>query len=477
MTKTKIDLKIERKIITNMILSTAFLREISPELNPRFFRSSYAKTVSGWVLEYWQQYKEAPGKLIQDIYVQKSLAFEDDEDAEAIADFLHRLSTDWEKLSKLPNVSYEITSAQTYLRVRSLDLLREQLASAVAEGDPAKGEQFISNFAQVGKGHKRGSRILRDHEAIISAFSAEEERLFTFRGALGRVVGPYVRSDFAGVLAPMGRGKTWWLWAHAEEAMMNGLKATFITLEMPERHMLRRGWQSLTGSPREAGTYNIPVFQRIPGTDRDERKQWMVAAAEKDLKPVNLESVDMFQQRLRRRFRTGDIQIVSLPSYTTTVDDIEAVLDNMQFYNDYQTDVLVVDYADLLAARKGLNDYRQQLNSIWMQLRSIAEVRNILVVTASQSDRKTFSQDASEANVSEDIRKLAHVTKMIALNQTPEEYKMGIMRINQLKERDGHRTFDTALVLQCLDIGHPILDSRMLGTVDHQVSYDKKNDE
>jgi hypothetical protein len=92
------------------------------------------------------------------------------------------------------------------------------------------------------------------------------------------------------------------------------------------------------------------------------------------------------------------------------------------------------------------------------------------VVTASQSDRTTFGADVRQENISEDIRKLAHVTAMFGLNQSDAEYEKGIMRVSQTVVREGRRIVQQVVVLQSLAIGRPCLDSRWA----HDVEMDEE---
>ena len=149
-----------------------------------------------------------------------------------------------------------------------------------------------------------------------------------------------------------------------------------------------------------------------------------------------------------------------MPAKATTVKDIETVLDNLLYYNDYETDILIIDYADLMGAKN--NEYRHQLDDIWSNLKRLAQERNILVLTATQTNRAGLSgDDLTSDNVAEDMRKLAHVSKFIALNQTNLEKPKGIMRWKVLLDRDEQSRWDEACALTCLRIGKFVLDSRL----------------
>jgi hypothetical protein len=95
-----------------------------------------------------------------------------------------------------------------------------------------------------------------------------------------------------------------------------------------------------------------------------------------------------------------------------------------------------------------------------MGIRRIAQQRNILTASASQTNRGGADEDITVQNIAEDFRKLGHVTKMVAINCTKEEKKNGIYRIAQLAERDEETVFEQAVVTSCLALGATVLDSR-----------------
>ncbi len=125
--------------------------------------------------------------------------------------------------------------------------------------------------------------------------------------------------------------------------------------------------------------------------------------------------------------------------------------------------MIIIDYADILAAEQHMQsrEERHKLNATWGGLRSLAQEKKCLVVTGTQTLRSTFKKDISEADIAEDIRKLAHVTHMFALNQNKEDKKRGVMRVGALVLRDDDFHIDNEVIaLQCLAIGKPCLDSK-----------------
>jgi len=245
---------------------------------------------------------------------------------------------------------------------------------------------------------------------------------------------------------------TWFLIAMAEIAASYGFKVLFVTLEMTKKQMIRRTWKMLSGQTETGGAFNHSFFE-LQG------EKYRVSQGEKQAAKLDMTQVAEKQKALRRRMRAGGFRIEAFPPNSATVDTIEACIDNMSYYDNYKPDVVIVDYADIVAP--GIkSEYRHQLDSIWKGFRGMALNRNILVVSASQAEKGTFNTDVSQTSVSEDTRKLAHVTCMVGLNQTAAEAEAGIMRVSQVAIREGRKNFDQAVVTQCLEIGRPIMDSR-----------------
>ena len=69
----KVDNDIEKRILTNMIVSTEYLREIAPITDTGYFTVPYIQTISEWVLEYFDSFDIAPFSDIQAIFEKNSI--------------------------------------------------------------------------------------------------------------------------------------------------------------------------------------------------------------------------------------------------------------------------------------------------------------------------------------------------------------------------------------------------------------------
>ena len=451
----KLNLDPEKKLITHMIVSPEFIKCIVPIFRSYYLKTTYARIVGSWIEEFYEQFKTNPGIIIQDIYRAKRGEIKSAEDSEAVAEFLAILSKEYAE--SIPNnIDYSIQQATLYLKTRSLELLMEDLSSELQKNDPLSAELAIANYNRVEHITGEGTSMLHDTQDVIGAFMDEEELLFRMPGAFGTVAGDFNRGDFVAFIAPMKRGKTFMLWYAAEIAMNAGCKVVFFTLEMTKKQMIRRAWKSMLGQPKTDMEITIPYFS----VAEEDPVKYEVLERTEERKALDPNKIERMQKKLRRLMRSGDVRIIQLSGYSATVSDLEAHLDTLSHYDNFVPDVVVVDYADLLApSKKAGNEYRHKLDDVWKGLRRVSQERNVLTITASQSNKESIDRDMKQGDVAEDIRKIAHVTSAIALNQKKEEQHKGILRVSQMAIREGRQCYSQAVLLQCLDIGKICIDS------------------
>ena len=114
MRRQAINNTIEDKILTGMIISTKFCRDINRLYKKEYLLTSYAQIIARWCLDYYRKYREAPIKKIQDIYhLEKSKLKE--ADTEIISAFLSKLSDQLEQEESF-NAEYIFDKAKEYFK-------------------------------------------------------------------------------------------------------------------------------------------------------------------------------------------------------------------------------------------------------------------------------------------------------------------------------------------------------------------------
>jgi hypothetical protein len=463
MQKVRVDMTIERKLIMLLVMNDDFISKLRPILNPDDLSTSYAKEVATWCVEFYDNFDKAPGPAIQDIFVSKREFIPEDDTIKAIGEFLSKTLVEYDP-DNFTNIPFYIDSSEKYLRRNNILRLNERVAGYVDVGEIDKAEHLIGSYHRIEVPSNQGISILEDAEAIRSAFSTEQELAFRFPGAIGTVVGNVYLGDLIGWTAPFKTGKTWALLYTAEQAMLAGKRVLFISLEMRRDQLIRRAWQSLNGRPVLSGSYKLPAFVR----DGDEG-MWTKTINTVHREGINISEIEAFQKSTSCITRRGDVRYMCLPSKTTTVNDLEIILDNLMYYENYNADVLIVDYADILGATKTFKggEYRHLMDDIWSNLRRVAQDRNITVATASQVNRGGLDAETLKAeNLAEDIRKAGHVAKLIGLSRTTIDRDAMGARVKMLYERDEQETYEGAYVLQQLAFGRFCVDSRLTSEID-----------
>ena len=467
MKREKLNTLSERDLLIGLITSEKFCREISPILNPRLLEIEYARIVAGWIKEFYANFKKAPGKDILKLYRAKCETITDEDLQDNVLTFVEKVCKDYDNIEKF-NDEFALQQAIEYLKARSLKNLTEDVDAYLTSGEISKAENAITKYKNVEKSSGEAVSLLHNFEAVVNSFTQEDELLFQFPGAYGAIVGKVHREDFISYLAPMKRGKTFALIDAGVEAVKNSLKVLHVSLEMSEHQMSKRYWTALSGQLNEDNNeINYSYFEKSEDGEKWEIKHKTIAR-----KGVSISQIESKQKNLRRLFRGGDIRILAVPAYSLSVEALEAKLDKLAQQEQYIPDVIIVDYADIMApSDKG--DYRNQLDGIWKRLRGLAQSRKAVVFTASQSGRQSINKNADSKDIAEDIRKLAHITSMVALNQTTEEKKDGVLRLRQLALREGEAEFREAVCTQCLSIGRIVTDSHF----DNEVILEEKNSE
>jgi replicative DNA helicase len=158
------------------------------------------------------------------------------------------------------------------------------------------------------------------------------------------------------------------------------------------------------------------------------------------------------------------LRLISYPAFSASLTDVEDDLEKLEIQEGFIPDIIIVDYADILAPEGKHREYRHQIDEIWKRLKGMAEERSCLVVTGSQSNRMSMDKEIlEEKDTAEDARKLAHTDVMLTLNQTSKEKEQGVWRVGILEHRwKKFNKRQQLMALQKFEIGQPILDGEII---------------
>lgn len=498
----EIDTTIENKITTAMVTSTKFISEVQKVFNPEYMKNSFAKIVCFWCMDYYIQYKKAPGPHIKDIFNMESELGMTKEDKEIIGTFLTKLSSQYVDSQGI-NSDYIRDIAFDYFRMRELDLRTEEAARLLKVGKVQEAEDQFTQFKKIAYQTSGWFNPMTAKE-VLEVFNEDDEGIFVLPGALGKIIGPIERDWFIAILGPFKKGKSWFLQEMAVRAIFQRLKVVFISLEMKRKNIKERLYKRITGFGSKTGedSFLYPVFDCELNQNglctREERTNLIQLREENAPKPpfdiemdykactycrdnhipdyrletwfevlevphFNCEDTQQTMQGVETMY--GDnLRCIAYPRMMASLSDIRRDLFILEQHEQFIPDVIIIDYIDILKPETHHKKDHKEIDDIWKMTAALAAERHCIVFSASQGTRGAiYKTDVSQDDLAEWIGKLAHVDVFLGLNQTKEEKRSQIIRVNGLVHR--HKDvdeFEFALMLQQLEVGQFAMDSHLM---------------
>lgn len=498
-----VDSRVERSIITGMVVSTRFLKEIQPILRLDIFQLKFAKTVAEWCIDYYKQYKIAPQKNIESLF----LTFKNtlnQEKGDMVAAFLESISEEYRR-AKNYNVDYALDNAERYFRIVSLQQISQKMKELVSRGDIEEGEKLCSNYKRPARQTSIGVNPMIDLKAIREAFSHDtSNNMFSLPGELGKMIGSFQREWLVSVVANSGIGKTWWLMYLANKAALAGFNVLFVTLEMSQNEIIKRVQQYINAGVvkryeedilipvfdcelnqdnscslnyricnegiKATGDNRLPEFKnvskeyvpcskcRYKDNDAFRMATWFKKIEKAEL---SMKEISKKVEKIKRlNFLPDNFRLVHFPMKTLSMRKLETYMDNMEYYEGFIPDLLVTDYVKHFASDEKHDQKRFDISEVWEGHKMLAQKRKLLAISGHQGNTLRTRGDVGQGNWAEDISGLHLSDLSITLNQFPEEKERGVMRVSTSKLRsDDYSLLNEAIVLYSYRIGRPYLDS------------------
>ncbi len=508
---------IELRILTGLIVSTDYTQQIRKSWDPKLMESSVLKKMSGWCIDYFDKYNHSPSIEIESIFKKQTRNLKEQE-VEDIEDILADLSDEYERSDKF-NVKYLLDQTIEYFEERNLSSFAESILAQLENGELSDAKTSAVSYINPIKVSDENLNFADEAvlDAIDIAFETANSPVVKYPRALGKFLNDQlVRNSFVAFMGPEKRGKTWQLMDMAVRATEQHSNVAFFQAgDMSQGQQIRRvGIRINKKSDKEkyCKAHYEPIRDCIKNQmddcDLPEREGHgeVFEGAEKDFFREQISMEDLVIEykankkhktcyncskfwtnkygtpwlkkidaikpltpaETKRSFkelfikRNLGFRLSSHPAKTLTVSEIDNILSRWEREDGFVADLIIVDYADILAPEVRI-EFRHQENDKWMRLRGLSQKRNALVVTVTQTDANSYDQNTLGANnFSEDKRKFAHVTGIYGLNQdkSGREKEIGIMRINEIFVReDGFSIKNYVTVLQNLQRGQPCLSS------------------
>jgi replicative DNA helicase len=244
-----------------------------------------------------------------------------------------------------------------------------------------------------------------------------EDKYRTILPTLNRELeGGLSAKELAMVVAPPGVGKSVFLVNQGVHSLMEGRKVLYVSLEMSEDKIAQRFDSVMTLINQKS----LPTKQK-----------------------VLQERLEVFKDN----FPDGQLVIKEFPTGVATVSTIRSLLSQLQNFEGFTPDLLIVDYLELLGTSREGPEYQIQ-EMLARELRGLAVEHNMLVWTATQTNRQGARVNViTDAELGDSYGKFRTVDYALSLNQTEEEFDEERMRCYVMKSRNGKTRFVTGMTI------------------------------
>jgi len=460
MRRTRVDSGLEKQFVAGMIFSDEFIASCRSVLDLDLLVGAHLKQIAEWCFDYYDSYGKAPGRTIESIYLAWT---EKEERSQSEVDAIYGVLNELSGKEGESNVVYLEDQLKVYLTGRRLRRLCGEVEDHLHRGEVEKALREVHSFESPEIGAEVGIDPFND-PVWERTFAEHEEPLLHFPGDAGKFLNPACTRDaLIGIQAPEKRGKTFWAIEFVFRALQQRRKVAFFEVgDLSEGQLLRRIAVRLAGLPLwpyQCGEILIPKRIVLGEVGSAPQVKYRTRECRRPVSEGDCSnSIRNFLRGCGIPFghTSSPYLLVSThPTKTLTVRDIESILDGWELKRGFIPDVVVIDYADILAPEDSKKDSRDQVNETWAALRRLSQSRRALVIAPTQADADSYDKNLQGMkNFSEDKRKLAHVTGLFGLNQNDGEKESSLMRLNWIVLRESPFEVKRCLyVAQCLALG------------------------
>lgn len=294
--------------------------------------------------------------------------------------------------------------------LESAEILEKQ-----SDAHYSKIEKLVKDALLVGEGiDDLGTDIFEGIEDRFVSYLNDEdviERIPTGMEMLDTCTqGGTGRTEMFCVVAPPGRGKTTFLISVGGAALENGYNVLHISLENNEKQILRN--------------YDMRLLKK----DMDYIK----------------ENVDNSIQAMFniKKYRRGKLKVKKYPTKSITVNTIRGLLDKLKSVEGFVADMLIVDYGMLIKPTVDYRDKRTSIESVYEDLRAVADDYDLAIWTAAQGNRGALSKKIVTMTDLAECFAIGNICDgLVCMCQTAKEKAQGDMRLFMAKIRDNEDGF------------------------------------
>ena len=407
---------IQRGILYFLKSNKDFYLQIVNLMDPNYFEFPSHQKIFSTVKDYYDKYHKLPTDdfILQDVK-KKMGPKEDLSDYQDEIQYINNLDT-----STVSNQDYMLDLVEGFAKKEAMKSAISKSIGLIQDDRVEEVEALVKQALLINRDVDTGQEYFSDFtDRWDRVFNKKtEEKYRTFLPSLNQSLeGGLGSKEMAMVVAPPGVGKSLFLVNQGVHTMMEGRKVLYVSLEMSEDKIAQRFDSVMTLIPQ--------------GKLKD-------SAAHLSVK----ERLTIFQEQ----FPGSELVIKEFPISQASINTIRNLLVQLRNYDEFIPDLLIVDYLELMRPTRDIQQEYHAQQKVAEELRGVAMEHNILIWTATQTNRQgRMVKIITDAELGDSYGKIRTCDFALSLNQREEEFDNGAMRGYVIKSRNGRPRFLTPM--------------------------------
>jgi len=377
-----------------------FADQIGEVIDINYFESKYLQVFAKLLYSYKEKYNKHPDKETMETVLRTKLTEESDIIQNRVRNFFASAISE---MGQGNGYEYVKDEALTFCRRQKIKEGFISSARMLKDNDPFdKIKEKIDTAFKLGSVNDSGHHYIKDFERrfelvarnpVSTGWSEIDE---ITHGGIGR-------GELGVVIAPTGAGKSMALVHLGAQAMLSGLNVVHYTLELMDTVVASRYDAAITG-------YTLKSLYGL-----------------KDEIYEKISSLSL-----------GNMIVKEYPTKSATTQTITHHLESLRDKEGIKVDMIIVDYGDLLRPLSAQREKRNELESIYEELRGIAQAFTCPLWTASQTNRAGLNAEViTMESISEAFSKCFVADFICTISRTIEDKNNNQGRMFIAKNRNG----------------------------------------
>jgi replicative DNA helicase len=387
----------QEKMVQLILEDRSFCEQIREVLDIGFLELKHLQIFVRKVFEHKEKYDVHPSYKTMATILRSELEGENEAVQQQIRSYFARIyksDVEIESSDYIKEVALDFCKKQKLKEamMKSVSLLQQSSFDEISE--------IINNALKLGTDNNFGYDYIKDFEKRFE-IKARDPVTTGWTQIDNICKGGLGRGELGVVIAPTGAGKSMVLVHLGTQALKLGKNVIHYTLELQDTSIGIRYDSCLTGIPiNETFSFKDMIYERV-----------------QDLE--------------------GQLIIKEYPTKSASTNTIKNHLEKLR-QRDINPDLIIVDYGDLLRPKTANREKRMELESIYEELRAIAQEFTCPIWTASQTNRSGLNAEViTMESISEAFSKCFVADFIFSLSRTIEDKAVDSGRVFVAKNRNG----------------------------------------